>query len=662
MFLDYYGLREQPFGVTPNPRFLFLSPSHREVLASLLYAIQSDLGFSAVIADPGMGKTTLLFDLLERYRYSANTAFLFHTQCNSQDLLRYLLTELGVETDGHDSFLMHEKFKEVLLQSLRENKKVLLVLDEAQDLDDSVLETVRLLSNFETSNSKLLHIVLSGQTNLARKLMSPEMAQLFQRIAFLNRLKPLTYEETCAYIHHRLEVAGYDGGPLFTSEALEKISTFSAGVPRTINRLCLASMSIGCALNQLRIQGSVVNEVIADLNLSTLLPLPVQSQQKAARISAKSRSITRVPSLPKESCWNPSRPLRLINHGYTPKTDLPTESSAQCATPVSNPDDAPEPFEPPPINPVVPSGRQIRTAVAPPRPLGKAALRAPIEPLFKLLSSQLVTIALVLTVCIFLTGWLIWHGLSGGSRIFANGVQSQAKDNPSNATGVQQTATYSTTEPAQPKVNDPTTPKVNDPTTPKQETRPVSDFLRSSAPISAGANSPGSSVTSTGPNVTLPSFGTRAATTPGSRLQVASQSKPPSEDATAPNIAIASEAATRSLADAMGSVLNDSPRVKLDVPVPPPSGEVVPGHVIQNPKPTYPDDAKRLGIEGPVVLSAVITRQGKVTQIHRVSGDARLASAAADAVRRWKYKAYTLNGNPVEASADIIVNFTLSPK
>src|SRR6266404_3296893 len=194
MFLEFYGLREQPFGVTPNPRFLYPSPSHREALASLMYAIQTDLGFSALIAEPGMGKTTLLFDLLERYRNSANTAFLFQTQCNSQDLLRYLLAEFGVETEGRDSFFMHEKFRDVLLQSARENKKVLVILDEAHNLDDSVLETIRLLSNFETSDSKLLHIILAGQMHLAEKLMRPGMAQLFQRISIVNRLKPFTHE------------------------------------------------------------------------------------------------------------------------------------------------------------------------------------------------------------------------------------------------------------------------------------------------------------------------------------------------------------------------------------------------------------------------------------------------------------------------------------
>src|SRR6266436_1642824 len=249
MFLDFYGLREQPFGVTPNPRFLYPSPSHREVLASLLYGIQSDLGFSALIAEPGMGKTTLLFDLLERYRNSANTVFLFHTQCNSQDLLRYCLAELDIETDGDDSFAMHEKFKQVILQSARDGKKVLMVLDEAHNFDDSVLETIRLLSNFETSDAKLLHIILAGQTHLAEKLMRPAMKQLFQRISIVNRLKPFTFEETCAYIDHRLDVAGYSRGPLFTPNALLRISRYSHGVPRTINRLCFSSMSIACALH-----------------------------------------------------------------------------------------------------------------------------------------------------------------------------------------------------------------------------------------------------------------------------------------------------------------------------------------------------------------------------------------------------------------------------
>src|SRR5580693_932655 len=167
MFLEYYGFREQPFGVTPDPRYLYLSPAHREALASLFYGIEVGRGFLALIAKPGMGKTTLLFHLLEKFRNSAKTAFLFQTQCTSREFMRFLLAELGHETDGHDFVRMHEEFNRRLLQEARAGNRFIVVIDEAQNLEPSVLETVRLLSDFETPRAKLMHIILAGQPELA---------------------------------------------------------------------------------------------------------------------------------------------------------------------------------------------------------------------------------------------------------------------------------------------------------------------------------------------------------------------------------------------------------------------------------------------------------------------------------------------------------------
>src|SRR6266478_5579064 len=166
MFLDYYRLREQPFGVTPDPRFLYLSPAHREALASLYYGIEAGRGFLALIAKPGMGKTTLLFQLLEKFQGNARTAFLFQTQCSSREFMRFLLAELGFESQEQDFVRMHEEFNKLLLQEARAGKRFIIVVDEAQNLDPSVLETVRLLSDFETPQAKLLQIILSGQPEL----------------------------------------------------------------------------------------------------------------------------------------------------------------------------------------------------------------------------------------------------------------------------------------------------------------------------------------------------------------------------------------------------------------------------------------------------------------------------------------------------------------
>ena len=271
MFLEFFGLREQPFGVTPDPRFLYLSPAHREGLASLFYGIEENRGFLALIARPGMGKTTLLFQLLERFRTTARTAFLFQTQCTSREALRFLLMEVDCETHDHqDLASMHEQFNRCLLREARAGRRVIIVIDEAQNLEPSVLETVRLLSDFETPKAKLLQIVLAGQPELADKLARPSLSQLRQRISLLSRLDPLPFNEMDRYIEHRLRVAGYAGEGIFTPGAQEVIYEVSEGIPRSINNYCFNALSLACALRTTTIDVDIMREVANDFDLSSL--------------------------------------------------------------------------------------------------------------------------------------------------------------------------------------------------------------------------------------------------------------------------------------------------------------------------------------------------------------------------------------------------------
>ena len=270
MFLDYYKLKEQPFGVTPDPRFLYLSPTHREALASLYYGVEAGRGFVALIAPPGMGKTTLLFQLLERLRKSVCFAYLFQTQCDSREFLRFLLADLGIECHGHDLVQMHEELNCALMRLKHAGMRLVLAIDEAQNLDESVLETVRLLSDFETPSFKLMQIILSGQPQLAAKLAGPSLLQFRQRIAILGRLEPFGPEETDRYIEHRLQVAGYDGGPLFTSDARAMIAARSGGIPRNINNLCFNALTLGCALGRIKLDGETVQEAASDLDFECL--------------------------------------------------------------------------------------------------------------------------------------------------------------------------------------------------------------------------------------------------------------------------------------------------------------------------------------------------------------------------------------------------------
>jgi type II secretory pathway predicted ATPase ExeA len=272
MLLEYYKFAVEPFGVTPDPAFLFLSPTHREALASMLHGIRSGRGFTALIAEPGMGKTTLLFDLLRMLKGTATTAFLFQTLCGPREFLRALLDDLGIEGDGADFTRMHAQLNEFLLRESLLGRQLVVIVDEAQNLDEQVLEVVRMLSNFETANRKLMHVVLAGQPGLAEKLASESLSQLQQRISIVARLAPLNSEETREYIEHRLRVAGFTSGkPLFTNQAYAMIADHSRGIPRNINNLCFNALSLCCGLKCRTVNASVVRETIDDLDLRTLV-------------------------------------------------------------------------------------------------------------------------------------------------------------------------------------------------------------------------------------------------------------------------------------------------------------------------------------------------------------------------------------------------------
>jgi general secretion pathway protein A len=268
--LEFYGLREHPFGVSPNPRFLYPSVQHREAIASLIFGIENQVGFAALVAEPGTGKTTLLFDILQRYRERASTAFVFNTQCCSgHDLLRQVVMELQIPggDSERDPIQLHQLFTAFVADRLR-TKPVVLIIDEAQNLENSALETLRLLSNFEAADHKLLHIILAGQPQLGVKLRSPSLTQLLQRITTIGRLDRFSPAQIQECIEFRLRVAGGTGPPPFTTEAMAKIMTASGGVPREINRICINAMQLGFALRQKKISVEVIEEVLSDLFLS----------------------------------------------------------------------------------------------------------------------------------------------------------------------------------------------------------------------------------------------------------------------------------------------------------------------------------------------------------------------------------------------------------
>jgi type II secretory pathway predicted ATPase ExeA len=272
MLLRHFNLNEQPFGVTPNPRYLYSSATHREALAALVYGLESGLGFVTLTANPGMGKTTLLFEVLRKLSEKAKTVFLFQTISTPADLFRALLIDLGVENPQGTLVDHQTQLNQMLVQQSASGRRLIIVIDEAQNLDDTVLEAVRMLSNFETGHSKLMHILLSGQLQLAERLAGPQLLQLRQRISIFAHLRPLGAVDTAGYIRHRLKTAGWkEDEDLFTPAAVTLIAEASRGIPRNINNLCFNAMTIACAMQKNTIDVDTVSEVVADLDIGAIL-------------------------------------------------------------------------------------------------------------------------------------------------------------------------------------------------------------------------------------------------------------------------------------------------------------------------------------------------------------------------------------------------------
>src|SRR6266699_5465512 len=226
-----------------------------------------------------MGKTTLVFQLLNQLKLTSRAVLLFQTQCDSRELLRYVLSGLGPDATAQVIVTMHERLNQVLARELLAGRRLVLIID-CPNLDNSVLETVRLLSDFETPQTKLMQIILVGQTQLAEKLSSTNLTQLRQRISILCRLEPLAREEILGYIERRLRLAGYAGPPLFSATALERILRHSEGIPRNINNLCFNALLAGYAAGRKQIDSAIVDQVLADLEVDPLKTKNVVTQQE----------------------------------------------------------------------------------------------------------------------------------------------------------------------------------------------------------------------------------------------------------------------------------------------------------------------------------------------------------------------------------------------
>lgn len=268
MYTRYFGFSEKPFNVTPDPRFLFLTESHEEALASMVYGIQERKGFIAVTGEVGTGKTTLIHELMRRLDKRVKTVFIFHTRVTFQELLRRILRELELPLEEVDKGGMVDRLHDYLIECLACGENLALIIDEAQHLSTEVLEELRLLSNLETSASKLLQILLVGQPELKEKLDSRELRQLKQRIVAWRQIRPLSEEDARNYVEHRLRVAGSGASKIFTGEALALIAQNARGIPRNINVLCDNALLIGYGMEKKKIDGAVVEEVLGDMDMA----------------------------------------------------------------------------------------------------------------------------------------------------------------------------------------------------------------------------------------------------------------------------------------------------------------------------------------------------------------------------------------------------------
>jgi general secretion pathway protein A len=265
MYTQFYNFTENPFNLTPDPKFLYLTPSHREALASMIYGINERKGFIAITGEVGVGKTTLIYTLLNNLNEKVKTAFVYHTSATFEQLLSYILIDLNVPIDSQDKITLLGKLDEYLTHNLSQDETLAIIIDEAQNLPNKVLEEFRLLSNMETSKQKLLQILLVGQPELEAKLNSQDLRQLKQRIGIRRKIKPLNPKEREEYIDHRLKVAESSSKNVFSSDAISAICKYSEGIPRVINIICDNALLIGYSYSQNKITGKIVKEVIEDL-------------------------------------------------------------------------------------------------------------------------------------------------------------------------------------------------------------------------------------------------------------------------------------------------------------------------------------------------------------------------------------------------------------
>lgn len=668
MFLDFYGLREQPFGVTPDPRYFYPSASHRKAFESLIRGVQYQIGFALLIAEPGMGKTTLLFDLLKTHRTSAETAFIFNTQCTPHEFLRELLHELRITTVENDMVRLQSDFKLFVIDRAR-TKPILLVIDEAQNLSDSVLETIRILSNFETPKRKLLHIILSGQPQLADNIRQPHLLQLMQRITLVDRLERIPSAEIDAYIRHRLRIAGHDGSPLFSPEAVAKIDLQSGGIPRSINRLCFNALIAGADVGAKELSGDIIDQVADDLDLGfgagRNRTKPNTAMRHGTTAEANTSATTEIADDPNEKPCPPKLGEPCDTELEMSRTTPEDKKPAQLEHP--NASDAPR------LQTLAGMAERSQEAPAKPRPQRNAYL-----------STLVVSVALLLSAALVVSAQIgegqgdAWLALekakSRGVELFEQMMNEHGEElTTANGPAIQTTAPTPTAGVQQKSPDG----DVTRPTAPRNKAAQTSEgdaAGNASAPVSRRALPPSmSTVTVTAssevpiaehngsPHSAVPSA---TSTSPDSPQQadpavLASHADIESHVPTtmAPNIAVPSKSPatdpsptaprTNSTVLLHSASVSGKNRPQRSEPM----------RLVKLIRPEYPESARAAGIEGDVFLAVTVGNNGVVQQVQVNDGNPMLAMAAVEAVKQWRYAPSYTGNSAASSEFSVMVQF-----
>lgn len=657
-FLKYFGFRESPFGVTPNPAFLFSSRMHRAALQSMIDSIESNLGFTVLLGNPGMGKTTLLLQLLSQYRDTARTAFIFQTQCKRHELLRYLAADLGLNVAHGDEVSLHHRLQQMLVNEARAGRKVLIFIDEAQNLHHSSLEAVRLLSDFETPRAKLLHIILAGSARLGETLLGTELSQLAQRVSTICRLEPLTAEEVNRYVIFRLRVAGCGAAEsIFSPEALRDVARHSTGVPRMVNSVCYRALYLAYANGERHVTGMLVQQAAKDLDLAhsdvnETFPGHFSPNQKRSTpvsdfVISEENHTPPEPEAARQEVLSPDMRAPLAEEQLQPRPPEPGPANSVEQAPVSQREsmNARAPYEKRKDLAKVP-----RTSPHSPRP---GTLTR--SPGFKLGALDVRTsdndrftgaLAILLLLLITLGSWTVWGKLyskSGAVGHPADKILPLSREK--GDWGLFQGPQLDTVMAAGKISSTPTDNKV----------RPKGSM------ITARATPEASSVIETPPQSLLPS-------------RIPPPANPAQEPAPS-NMAMSAESSQLSLK----SVPLPVPR--LEATVPPATTETTTGRnaetnrdggtdvqqtafppPIKVVQPEYPKLAKLRQVEGDVLLELQIDSNGQVRNVRTISGNILLREAAEEAARQWRYPPFPATDNlSIPAVTRVRINFRLNP-